>query len=476
LEASQYLRILRRWWWLFVASTLVGAIVAYVASSQITPTYEATTKMLVVTQQTQGIIQRNDLETSQLLANTFSGMITVRPILERAIAQGGFDMSVGELRQSISISTPPSTQLLQVTAHASDPVLARDIANVVSTVFIDSDELALTSSTGRVSIIEPATSPSAPIAPRKSVNAALGGALAVFACALLVLLFEYIDDTVKSAQDVTDLVGLATLGQVEAFGRTASPSDQLQVALRPRSPLAESYRALRTNLTNVLARYNGDGGLRSLLFTGGSRHDGKSTTVANLAVVFGLAGYRVAVVDGDLRAPTLHRVFSLDNSDGLTNVLLSDQVPAGRAMQRTVHTNVSVLTSGPIPSNPSELLGSPRMRDVMAELQSQYDLVLVDSPPVIGVTDASVIAGIVDAIVVIVRPGRTRTGELRTMVEQTAASGKPIIGVVLNRARGNTRAMRYGDAPVEVTSAAPTRSETRPNLRTIPDDDLAIRR
>ena len=184
------------------------------------------------------------------------------------------------------------------------------------------------------------------------------------------------------------------------------------------------------------------------------------------------------VVDGDLRAPTQHRVFSLENSDGLTTLLLSDQVPAIRSVQRTVHTNVSVLTSGPIPSNPSELLGSGRMRDVLLELRDQFDLVLIDSPPLLGVTDASVLSALMDSIVLVVRPGRTRTGELRAMVEQVAGSGKPILGVVFNRSRQAGRALRYGrygDSSEVLPAATAPKREARGGLRPVGDDDRAAR-
>jgi succinoglycan biosynthesis transport protein ExoP len=445
METSQYLRLLRRWWWLLGMTTAVGGVVAYVASSFITPTYEGTTTLLVVQQQTPGIIERNDLETSVLLANTFRGMITVRPLLEQAIERGSLPLTTDELRNSLAIENPRDSQLLRIVARASTPELARDIANVVSEVFITSDELALTNSAGKVSVIEPSVAPDVPVSPRKSLNALLGASLALTASTLLVLLFEYLDDTVKSARDVFELTGLQTLGRVDSFGRTEHPGEQLQAALHPRSTLAESYRALRTNLANTLGRYGTSGEAKTVLLTGGARGDGKTTTTANLGVMFGMAGYRVVVVDGDLRAPSLHRVFSLDNSDGLANLLLSEGVTASRAVQRTVHTNVFVLTSGPIPGNPSELLGSSRMRDVLDELTKQYDLVLLDSPPALGITDSSVLAAIVDAVAIVLRPGKTRTGDLRATVEQLATSGTPLVGVIMNRAHGSERALRYGE-------------------------------
>ncbi len=480
MDVTQYLRILRRWWWLFIASTVIGAAVAYLASSQITPTYSATSTLLVVQQQTPGVVVRNDLETSALLANTFSRMITVRPVLERAIQQGGLDVSVGELRGSLRIANPPATSLLEVTALAHDPVLARDMANTVSEAFISSDEALLTASAGVVNILEPATTPGAPISPNKSLNAMLGGALALIACAVLVVVFEYLDDTVKAPQDILELTGLPTIGRVESFGGVHAPGDQLQAAIRPQSAVAESYRAARTNLANMLARHTqGDDGLRLVLFTSTQRNEGKSTTASNLAVVFGLAGYRVVLIDADLRRPTLHRVFSIDNSEGLTSLLLAPEASLARAVQRTAHPNVSLIPSGPIPANPSELLGSGRMREVLSELRDQFDLVLLDTPPTLGITDSSALAPMVDALVVVVRPGKTRTGDLRATIEQLATSGKPIVGVVLNRATGDGRHSGYGygvrsDAAPTPPPSLQARADTRTPIRARPDEERGL--
>ena len=154
--------------------------------------------------------------------------------------------------------------------------------------------------------------------------------------------------------------------------------------------------------------------------------------MANLAVVFGLAGHRVCVIDTDLRRPTIHRVFGLENGEGLTNLLLARESDIDRSIQRSVYTNVSVVTAGPLPPNPSELLGSARMLEVLQRIRDRYDIVILDSPPALVVTDASVLATLVDGLVLVARAGKTRRGALRATVEELAQSGRPIAGVILN--------------------------------------------
>src|SRR5690606_18837551 len=181
-----------------------------------------------------------------------------------------------------------------------------------------------------------------------------------------------LDDTVKSPEQASEITGLPALGRIEQFEKSKTPRDQLQSAHRPRSTVAEAYRAARTNLSYAIDLGRDR---RLVLVTSPGPGEGKTTTVANLAVVFGLAGHRVCVVDTDLRRPTLHRVFGLENGEGLTNLLLTREPDIDRSVQRSVYTNVSVVTAGPLPPNPSELLGSARMQEVMERLRARFDIV-----------------------------------------------------------------------------------------------------
>ncbi len=432
MELTEYLRIARRWWWLLVAAPLLGAVVAYLVSTRIPPTYRATATLLVVQRQASGVVQLNDIQTSQQLANTFSSLITLRPVLQQAIDNGKLPLDVDHLQQKISVSNPRSTQLLEVSAEDRSPQLASTIANTVSETFINSNQSDLSSRPGVVSIVERAVPPQAPVSPRKTVNAALGGILALMAVSGLVLLVEYLDDTVKTGEDVAEATGLSTVGRVEEFGKTKFPGAQLPAANSPRSTVAEAYRATRTGLSHALS-LGESREKKVVLFTSPGTTEGKTTTVGNLAVVFGLAGLRVCVIDADLRRPVQHRLFGLDNAEGLTTLLAGRGAEAERTVHRTAYPNVSVLTSGPVPANPSELLGSTRMKQVLSQLRARFDLLLIDSPPILAVTDASVLATEVDATVLVVRGGKTRTPALRAAVEDLALSGHPLAGVVINR-------------------------------------------
>jgi capsular exopolysaccharide synthesis family protein len=436
-------RMVRRWWWVLVAATVVGGALGYGLSLQIDPTYEAEATLLVTQRETEGVVQLNDIQTSERLANTFSRLVTLRPVLEQAVADGSLPFTAAQLDELVAVSNPTGTQLLEVSARANNAEVAARIANTVAAAFISSNEAERTSRPGTVSVVEDAIAPSYPVAPRPMLNAVLAAFLALGIAGAVVLVVEYLDDTVKGPEQAQEITGLPTLGRIERFEGLRSPREQLQAATKPRSTVAEAYRAARTNLTYALDL----GRERKLvLITSPGPGEGKTTTAANLAVVFGLAGHRVCVVDTDLRRPTLHRVYGLENGEGLTTLLLAREPEIDRAVQRSIYTNVSVVTAGPLPPNPSELLGSARMQELLERLKARFDVVLLDSPPALVVTDASVLATLVDGIVLVSRAGKTRSGALRATVEELAQSGRPIAGVFLNRVGGHDAGYYYYSA------------------------------
>lgn len=206
----------------------------------------------------------------------------------------------------------------------------------------------------------------------------------------------------------------------------------------PRSALAEAYRTLRTNLGFATL----DRSCRSVLVTSAGPEDGKTTTTANLGVVLAQAGHRVVVVDCDLRKPKLHELFEVENRRGLTNCLLQNLDPEEVAHGGQVE-NLTLLTSGPIPPNPAELLGSERVRALWPALLDRYDYVLVDSPPVLAVTDAALLAAQMDGVLLVVRAAATRVEIAREARDQLLKANARIIGVVLNQVQMPGRDYHY---------------------------------
>ncbi|MBP1046360.1 CpsD/CapB family tyrosine-protein kinase [Enterococcus sp. BWM-S5] len=197
------------------------------------------------------------------------------------------------------------------------------------------------------------------------------------------------------------------------------------------SPVSEQYRTIRTNIQYSMVDYD----LRTLVITSSGPGEGKSTTAANLAVVFANSGKKVLLVDADLRKPTVARTFSLSNTNGLSSILGNRQIYLDQAIQDSGVDNLSVLTSGPKPPNPSELLGSQRMERLIEELGKRYDLIIFDMPPVVTVTDAQILSSKVNGTILVVREGVSKRESLKKAKSLLEYVGANVLGVVYNGAK-----------------------------------------
>jgi capsular exopolysaccharide synthesis family protein len=213
----------------------------------------------------------------------------------------------------------------------------------------------------------------------------------------------------------------------------------------PKSAAAEAYRTLRTNITFA----SPDNPVHVIMATSTSPDDGKSTTIANLAITFAASGASTVLVDGDLRRPHIHTIFGLPNEQGLTTVVVDmARAATGGAeptipLQNTQVANLQVLTSGPVPPNPAEILSSQRMAELLETLRGKADYILIDTPPIIAVTDAAVLASRVDGVLLVVNAGKTKRElaiKARDMLKQVNAN---VIGVVLNNAQVDKSAYAY---------------------------------
>ncbi len=247
---------------------------------------------------------------------------------------------------------------------------------------------------GNVRIVEEAVLPDRPIKPKKTQNMLLALAAGLLAGIGLAVFLEYLDDSIQTTDDAEDAVHLTTLGIIP-WMRDAHAA-KLIALTDPRSPAAESYRTLRTNIKFLSA----DNPLRTLAVTSAGPEEGKSTTVANMGVCFAQAGKRVLIVDTDMRKPTIHTIFNLPNQDGVSTILAGER-SLEECLKPTAQPGLWVLTCGPTPPNPAELLESQRMSQLIETLREHFDLVLFDAPPIIAVTDASVLAARLDGMLLL---------------------------------------------------------------------------
>ncbi|WP_110927023.1 CpsD/CapB family tyrosine-protein kinase [Bacillus massiliglaciei] len=208
---------------------------------------------------------------------------------------------------------------------------------------------------------------------------------------------------------------------------TVNARRKIIASSNPKSPISEQYRTIRTNIQFSVA----DKEMRSIIVTSSGPGEGKSTTAANLAVVFAQQGKHVLLIDADLRKPTVHYTFNLPNTYGMTNVLTKRMV-LSEAVVETEEKNLYVLSSGPIPPNPAELLGSKAMKDLLEELHETFDVIVMDTPPVLAVTDATILSNICDGTILVVSSGKTETEQALKAKELLGTVNSNLLGVVLN--------------------------------------------
>lgn len=304
-----------------------------------------------------------------------------------------------------------------------------------------------------LTVFEPATLPESPVGPNRTTTvvaaAILGFVLGVAAAYLL----EYIDDSVKTPDEVSEVTGLPTLAGIASYDLKNGDRYTVITQTMPRSPISEAYRSLRTAILFA----NVDRPTRSILVTSANPSEGKSSTVANLGVVMAQAGHRVLIVDADLRRPVQHTIFGMtSNNYGLTNLLVKmllnedQEAPADDAtallegaIHETTQGGLFLLTSGSLPPNPAELVGSIKMKSLLDTLVELFDYLVIDAPPTLAVTDSVVLSTRADSVLLISNAGSTRKNQLQAAVEQLREVKAGLIGVVLNRVTAKTSGYYY---------------------------------
>lgn len=289
---------------------------------------------------------------------------------------------------------------------------------------LEAVRLAEAQGSSTVNLVEHAEPPEAPFRPNVFQDTSLAAVIGLILGIGVVFLIEALDDTVKGPADVARILGLPVLGYIGHL-----KEDDLPItAAEPRAPVSEAFRALRTNI-----QYAGvDRQIRKLLITSATPQDGKSTVAVNLGVVVAQSGKKVAVVDADMRRPSLHHRLRTSNRVGLSDLFVQEVLQLDGSLRETRISGFHLVTSGGLPPNPSELLGSHKMEAVLNQILQVSDMVVIDSPPVMAVTDAAILAPKMDGVVLVIRPGVTKIVHTRQTVEQLRRGGANLLGVVLN--------------------------------------------
>jgi len=430
VELQDYLRIFRKNWIAILLLTVLGAGLGFSYAVVATPTYTASARVFVSTSgaTTAADLQQGNTFTQQRV-KTYAELVTTAAVLQPTIDSLNLSTSVAKLRGQVSATAPLNTTVINVTVNSTDPVFAATLATETANQLIEVVQQiettnALQGSPVRLTVVQEAEVPLAPTSPKKALNVAMGLLLGLALGVALALLRAALDTKIRNEKDLERVTDLPVLGGI-VFDPKAKDRP-LIVHEDSASPRAESFRTLRTNLQFL------DAGRRERAFvvTSAIPGEGKSTTTANLAIALAQAGAKVLLVGADLRKPKMAHYLGIEGSVGLTDVLIG-RVELGDAVQRWGRTDLFLLPSGQLPPNPSELLGSALMDDLISRLNKEFDVVLYDAPPLLPVTDAAVLARLVGGCLVLVASGKTTSPEFDTALATLENVGAPVSGIVL---------------------------------------------
>lgn len=448
MDLKSSLDALRKSWWLVLAAVVLSSAVGALITMTTAPKYASTVTFFVRTPADQlgGAYQGDQF--AQKRVNSYAQLAESKRLADLVLAKTQTDLTSDEISSKISAKGDLNTVLLNVTVVDTSAERSLDIARAVSTEFVElvsqlETPPGATTPSVSLEVTSAASLTPSPVDPKPVFNMGLSILVGLVVGMGLALLRQALDTTVTSATQLKALTGHPVLATIP-FDDTAKTSP-LIVQSHARSIRAEAFRQLRTNLQFV----DVDNPIKSIVITSSAPNEGKSSTAANVAVAFSEAGLKVLLIDADLRRPKIADYLGLEGAVGLTNVL-AGQADVDDVLQTWGTAGLTVLPSGSLPPNPSELLGSQNMKDLMVSMKQTFELIIVDTPPLLPVTDAAVAASIADGVILVVRYGHTRKNQVTTALESLQSVGSRFHGSLMNMvpARDNDYySYGYGPGP-----------------------------
>ncbi|QIK65380.1 polysaccharide biosynthesis tyrosine autokinase [Nocardioides sp. HDW12B] len=429
MTLRDYIRALRKRWWLVVAAALAGASLSAVWVQQLPPVYQGTVTFFATTPSLDPSSPLQSDLFGQQRVNSYVRLLKSELMAERVVADTDLDLSEREVMTSVEGKADLNTVLLTAEIRNTSPDRVQAITESVA-VEMPSLVEEIESEGGQAPVllrrVSGPTINTSPVSPQKELWVAAGLLLGLALGVAVALLRGLLDRTVRTPEDLRERMGAPVLGRIPA-----GSSKRMRLLAKGKMGWAhaEAFRQLRTNLQFV----DIEKPVSVLAVTSSLPAEGKSSTAAYLAVSFSEAGKRVLLIEGDLRRPVLADIFGLEGGVGLTNVL-AHQVLLDEVVQPWGTHGLHFLASGPIPPNPSELLGSDAMVKLLVEARGVYDLVVIDTPPLLPVTDGAITAAGADGAIVVVRYSKTRTNDVQRALENLRAVDARVLGTVLNRA------------------------------------------
>ncbi|MBD8059607.1 polysaccharide biosynthesis tyrosine autokinase [Cellulomonas sp. JH27-2] len=447
MELKDFVVALRKRWFIIVVLALVGAGWGYHQVSQVTPTYRSTSKVFVSLTRGDTVAELVQGSTyTQNLVASFAQLATMPVVLDPVIDELGLDTNAKSLAGVVQADALLDVVIIEISASSTDPQQAADIANAVAAQLSKTvRQVTPTTTNGgpsvNMTIVSQAAPARFPYSPKKKVGIAKPALIGVALGAAIALLASRLDTRLRSAKDFPGQPERPVLGQI-AYDRRLRKLGPRAILANRHGGLAEAYRRLRTNIQFV----NASAPVSTVLVTSSVPGEGKSTTAISLALTMAEKRKRVLLVDADLRRPSVARLCGLEGAVGLSTILVGEAT-----IEDVAHPwgldSLAVVPAGAIPPNPSQLVDSEAMEKFLVTARSQYDFVIIDTPPVLSLTDAAVLAKRTDGAIVVAGCRKVRRAQLVETLNALDAIGVNVIGLVANgvRQRGHDRLYGYGE-------------------------------
>ncbi len=441
LDLTSIMEIVKKWFFLIMIFMILGLAGAFLYNSTAILKYQSKTTLYVEPSVSSAGVDYQGILTNQKMVQTYAEIIKSRRVINKVIENLNLNLTYEELMDELTLSSATDTQIITVAIKDSSSVRAANIANEIANVLIK--DLKENMKITNIKVIDEAIENDKAVEPRTTINMVIGLAGGMMVGLLLVFLFEASDKKITTHEDIKKYLNVKTLGIIPlnsiddkirskkgkeyvkpAEGNTLN----IKILSDPNSLVSESVRMIRTNLDFA--------DLKLINVTSTMPSEGKSEFITNLASSFALLDKKVLVVDCDLRKPKVHRNFGLQRGKGLSNILLSKgDVYYKNVIQGFVSNKVriDVLTAGAQVSNPSELINSKAFEELLKELKEEYDLVLLDCPPVSNLTDGILVSKLVDGTVYVIESNRVDRELVSSTLDELRTNGANLLGTVLTQ-------------------------------------------
>lgn len=424
ISIREIVGVLKAYWKMILVITLCATILSgFISFFVVKPQYDASTKIFIGKEgEGEEAYDEGDIAMYQKLTKTYIEIIKTRDLIEKSLDKGDSGLTVNQVLGGLTVINVEDTQIIEIKFRYKDPVVAKEILESITEEIIEvSNNLVLN---GSIRVVDHVRVPNTSVSPNKKMNVLLSFFLGIFISVAIAFLREYMDNTYKNAEQLEQDLETPVIGSIPM--RKGGKANEYILETSASSMAMENYRALRTNI-----QYSSiDRKFKVLIITSSDHGEGKTTISGNLALCLAAEERKVILLDCDLRTPSIHKAFGLSNDIGLSDVVV-EKAPISMAMQ-DFSNNLTILTSGKLPPNPADILGSNAMVEVLEKLKEDFDYLVIDTPPIQAFADAQILSTKADGTILVVRAEKTHKDLVYNTLNLIKKVNSKVIGIVIN--------------------------------------------